>query len=89
MFRVEQIKTRVKVKRDSIFIFEAKKIKNFYIFAGDSGGPLMMDDNTSEGRFTLIGLVSFGPRTCGVSNFAGVYTRISAYINWIMKHIRL
>lgn len=63
---------------------------HLYLIAGDSGGPLM-----SEGlaglteRFTLIGLVSFGPRTCGVSNFPGVYTRISSYASWIMDNIEV
>lgn len=54
---------------------------------GDSGGPLMSDAATSNERYTLLGLVSFGPRTCGVSNFPGVYTRISSYVDWIIDNI--
>lgn len=54
---------------------------------GDSGGPLMSDGTNTNGRFILIGLVSFGPRTCGVSNFPGVYTQISSYIDWIMDNM--
>lgn len=53
---------------------------------GDSGGPLMNDGSGSE-RYTLLGLVSFGPRTCGVSNFPGVYTRVTSYIDWIMNNM--
>lgn len=56
---------------------------------GDSGGPLMNEAISSRDRFVLLGLVSFGPRTCGVSNFPGVYTRISSYIDWIMNRIEL
>lgn len=54
---------------------------------GDSGGPLMMEERSS-GRFLLVGLVSFGPRACGVSNnLPGVYTKISSYIEWIARNI--
>lgn len=56
---------------------------------GDSGGPLMNEAISSRDRFVLLGLVSFGPRTCGVSNFPGVYTRISSYIDWIQRQIQL
>lgn len=54
---------------------------------GDSGGPLMREDKS--GRYILIGLVSFGPRTCGISSFPGVYTRVTSYIDWITRNIRL
>lgn len=55
---------------------------------GDSGGPLMSEGAAGiTERFTLIGLVSFGPRTCGVSNFPGVYTRISSYVSWIIDNM--
>ncbi|XP_055679603.1 phenoloxidase-activating factor 3 [Lutzomyia longipalpis] len=56
---------------------------------GDSGGPLMSEGVPGAERYTLLGLVSFGPRTCGVSNFPGVYTRISSYIDWIMENIQV
>ncbi|XP_055849493.1 phenoloxidase-activating factor 3 isoform X2 [Episyrphus balteatus] len=56
---------------------------------GDSGGPLM-DDGTTDNRFryTLLGLVSFGPRTCGVSNFPGVYTRVASFLDWIKSNVQ-
>lgn len=55
---------------------------------GDSGGPMTNDPATgSVDRYTLLGLVSFGPRSCGVSNFPGVYTRVSAYIPWIIGNM--
>lgn len=59
---------------------------------GDSGGPLMSDPSEPaaaalDQRYTLLGLVSFGPRTCGVSNFPGVYTRVAAYTDWLLEHM--
>lgn len=55
-------------------------------FAGDSGGPLMHDFK-GTGRYTLVGLVSFGPKMCGVSSFPGVYTRVARYIDWILNNM--
>lgn len=59
----------------------------FNLISGDSGGPMMMEHRS--GRYVLLGLVSFGPRTCGVSQFPGVYSRTSAHIDWILNNIRL
>ncbi|EDW15515.2 uncharacterized protein Dmoj_GI24876 [Drosophila mojavensis] len=58
---------------------------------GDSGGPFM-DDGTSgilnaNGRYTLLGIVAFGPTLCGVTTIPGVYTAVSSYINWIFDSI--
>jgi secreted trypsin-like serine protease len=33
-------------------------------------------------HFQLIGIISFGTG-CGLENHAGIYTRISAYLDWI------
>lgn len=49
----------------------------------------MSEGVTGADRYTLLGLVSFGPRTCGVSNFPGVYTRMAAYMNWILDNIEM
>lgn len=59
---------------------------------GDSGGPFM-DDGTSgllnaNGRYTLLGIVAFGPTLCGVTTIPGVYTAVSSFMNWIFDSIR-
>jgi len=58
---------------------------------GDSGGPFM-DDGTSgllgtSGRYTLIGIVAFGPTLCGVTTVPGVYTLVSSFSDWILRSI--
>ncbi|CAF0801590.1 unnamed protein product [Adineta steineri] len=48
---------------------------------GDSGGPLMYFES-KERQWVLAGVTSYG-RGCGLSSYAGVYTRISAYHSWL------
>ena len=48
---------------------------------GDSGGPIMYYSEMDR-VWVLAGLTSYG-RGCGLSDYAGVYTRASSYINWI------
>lgn len=50
---------------------------------GDSGGPLQIQLN---GNYYLIGIVSFGP-PCGRTLLPAVYTRITFYMDWILKNI--
>ncbi|XP_054157388.1 uncharacterized protein LOC128955740 [Oppia nitens] len=45
--------------------------------AGDSGGPLAVNDN-------LIGVLSAGPRPCGNGN-PDIYTSVAAYRSWIRQ----
>lgn len=53
---------------------------------GDSGGPLMQIANTQNGpTYFITGIVSFGTDMCGI--FPAVYTRISYYLPFIMKHM--
>jgi secreted trypsin-like serine protease len=47
---------------------------------GDSGGPLQVRDG--DGRFAQIGVVSFG-QVCSVGGYYTVYTRVSAFADWI------
>ncbi|CAF2664465.1 unnamed protein product [Rotaria sp. Silwood2] len=50
---------------------------------GDSGGPLMYNVNN---YWYLSGVVSFGDG-CGSAKYPGIYTRTSAYLNWIQSKI--
>lgn len=51
---------------------------------GDSGGPLTNVD--IQGMETLIGVVSFGFR-CAEPGYAGVYTRVTHYLDWIFSKL--
>ncbi|CAF0985350.1 unnamed protein product [Adineta ricciae] len=48
---------------------------------GDSGGPLMRFD-PKEKRWLLAGVTSFGIG-CGDRRYSGVYTRVTAYREWL------
>ncbi|MFN3714486.1 MAG: S1 family serine peptidase [Alcanivoracaceae bacterium] len=55
---------------------------------GDSGGPLLLPDQTalSSGIIRgdwLIGATSFGSATCSSNTRPGVYTRVANYARWI------
>ncbi|XP_017915217.1 PREDICTED: transmembrane protease serine 4 isoform X2 [Capra hircus] len=45
---------------------------------GDSGGPLMFHSD----RWQVVGIVSWG-HGCGGPTTPGVYTKVTAYLNWI------
>jgi secreted trypsin-like serine protease len=52
---------------------------------GDSGGPLSMCD--AKYHRYQVGIVSWGSEYCGANDrYAGVYTRVSAYHDWILGH---
>ncbi|XP_028972939.1 uncharacterized protein prss56 [Esox lucius] len=53
---------------------------------GDSGGPLIYQDRMS-GRFQLHGITSWGDG-CGEKGKPGVYTRVSAFSDWILTEIQ-
>ncbi|XP_034038480.1 uncharacterized protein prss56 [Thalassophryne amazonica] len=53
---------------------------------GDSGGPLIYQDHIS-GRFQLFGITSWGDG-CGEKGKPGVYTRVSAFSDWIQAEIQ-
>lgn len=50
---------------------------------GDSGGPAMLD---VDGTWALAGATSRGPTTC-TSGEGAVYTRISAWLDWIRQTV--
>lgn len=50
---------------------------------GDSGGPLVVRDANNCPR--QIGVVSWGAG-CAEAGIYGIYTRVSAYADWIQKH---
>lgn len=52
--------------------------------AGDSGGPLLW---TEVRRWTVGGVVSFGPSSCG-NDAPGVYTRVDKYLAWIKEVVK-
>nr|XP_036223913.1 serine protease easter isoform X6 [Bactrocera oleae]XP_036223914.1 serine protease easter isoform X6 [Bactrocera oleae] len=56
---------------------------------GDSGGPLIGLGTTGRGRtyYFLIGIVSFGPASCGLEGWPGVYTRVGHFVDWIQATV--
>ena len=53
--------------------------------SGDSGGPLVVFDR--DNCPYVIGLTSYGDKECGRKGTFAVYTRLSAYANWIGQHV--
>lgn len=55
---------------------------------GDSGGPLMWENQRGKKFYELVGVVSFGPFPCGEENEPGVYTKVHEYIPWIRQNVK-
>lgn len=63
--------------------------KGFDTCKGDSGGPLMTTDSSNGTPYWyMVGVVSFGASPCGLEGYPGVYTRVSAYMDWIEARLR-
>ncbi|XP_046401603.1 uncharacterized protein LOC124167663 [Ischnura elegans] len=57
---------------------------------GDSGGPLMtveMLPGRQGAHWTAVGVVSRGPEYCGSNGLPAIYTRVGAYMQWILDSI--
>lgn len=69
----------------TVFLFDGvlEDIMLMILFPqGDSGGPLQITYPTHKCIHYVVGITSFG-RSCGVPNSAGIYTRVSEYVDWI------
>ena len=53
---------------------------------GDSGGGLQVRDGSREGRWTLVGVVSNGPSTCGLQPV--IFHKIEETLPWIVRTMR-
>lgn len=55
---------------------------------GDSGGPLMVIQRiNNRDVYFVIGIVSYGPRPCGLEGWPGVYSRVGNYTDWIINNL--
>ncbi|MDM8522092.1 serine protease [Desulfococcaceae bacterium HSG8] len=54
------------------------------ICQGDSGGPLVIEDGETR---QLAGIVSWGPSECVKPGYYGVFTRVSAFRNFIYEYV--
>lgn len=50
--------------------------------SGDSGGPLLL-----IGSDTQVGIVSWSIKPCARPPFPGVFTEVSAYVDWIVETV--
>lgn len=56
---------------------------------GDSGGALMGRATLAKRPYVYAaGIVSFGPSPCGRASWPGVYSKVSAYLDWILTTIK-
>ncbi|XP_050093187.1 melanization protease 1-like [Anopheles aquasalis] len=55
---------------------------------GDSGGPLAFYVRNMGARFVQYGIVSAGVNACGEASVPGIYTRVSSYMDWIIRSMR-
>ncbi|KAG7153383.1 Phenoloxidase-activating factor 3-like 1 [Homarus americanus] len=53
---------------------------------GDSGGPLFI--SKSAAIYTVLGVVSTGMPTCGVTGVPAIYTNVGLYRTWITQNLR-
>jgi hypothetical protein len=56
--------------------FEVYFHGKFFLFASDSGGPLLVNG-------VQVGIVSWSIKPCAEPPYPGVFTAVASYINWI------
>ena len=56
----------------------------FVFFQGDSGGPLVFRED--DGRYTEVGIVSFGHKSGCENGYPAVFTRVTSYLDWIQTN---
>jgi len=50
--------------------------------------PLVYRKGNQEGEpWYQVGIVSFGTMECGIGS-PGIYTRVTAYLDWIAEHLK-
>lgn len=95
-----KLKLPVKSNREcqQVYTSERVTLSNGHICAGgmkgkdsctgDSGGPLMNYVALNDVNWYVTGIVSFGPASCGLEGWPGIYTRVTEYVPWIVRNMR-
>jgi hypothetical protein len=83
----ELMKVRVKIDgpRFSTTQFSYTIINGHSACSGDSGGPAYLTEPSASGALIVLGVTSFGDRTCSQM---GVYTSVPAMQSWIQSKIQ-
>lgn len=57
---------------------------------GDSGGPLVGNIRSKErlDSYYVLGIASYGPSSCGLASWPGVYTRVGYFVDWIIQNLK-
>ena len=75
-----KIHVRETLVRGILLIYRLFLFFNILIWLG---GPLYVNSDVGgKQKNILVGIVSYGYK-CGMQNMPGVYTRVSAYLEWI------
>ena len=66
------------------------RISQEIMLQGDSGGPLSVAEGEGASTiWSLGGIISWGPYSCGEKYRPGVYTRVANFAQWIKENIRV
>ena len=50
-------------------------------------GPLQIISPKNKCIHIIVGITSYGSQFCGAENAAAVYTRVTAYLDWIEQKV--